>query len=35
MLERSVRVEYLGGVESEFGVANVGHRFAPITGYVK
>ena len=27
-MERSVRVEYWSGMESNFGVANVGHSFA-------
>ena len=26
-MERSVGVEYWNGVESDFGVANVGHKF--------
>ena len=29
VLERSVGVEYWSEVESDFGVANVGHSFAP------
>ena len=29
MLERNLGVENLSGVESDFGVANVGHSFAP------
>ena len=29
MLQWSVGVEYWSGVEPDFGVANVGHSFAP------
>ena len=28
-MEQSVGVEYWSGVESDFGVANVGHSLAP------